>query len=272
MNNTWILLIFISIEAARASTRCDVKTEYSGPEITGNSSIYYKYYCIKCDKSNSCERCKYGETLPQGGCNTHANSDDYRLKSRKVGNIDNCEGAKLDPYRKDYSCFMCSEGFALVKNKLGLYSCESSTISRCVVSEKEENDEKCMICRNSVPSLNLGRCEDKGAHKLDENCEFAMRHPVYNNKSASCVLCYQNYALVPKTHANGTRDWSCMPTSSTVNSSCPTGCAKCNDQNKCLWCSHYHGYYMTGAGICSYYSQLAAFSTIGLWIFLYFLY
>jgi hypothetical protein len=271
MNNTWILLIFIIIKAAQASKRCDVKTAYTGSEIGANST-YYKYYCIKCDKkSNTCERCKYGETLPDGGCNTHANSDVYRQSSRNVGNIENCEGAKLDPYKKEYSCFMCSEGFALVKNQLGLYSCESSNISRCIVSEKEDNQEKCMICRNSVPSQNWGKCEDKGAYKLDDNCEFVMRHPVYNNKSATCVLCYQNYALVPRAHANGSRDWGCRLTSSSVNSSCPIGCAKCNEQKECLWCSHYHGYYMTEAGVCSYYSQLAAFSTFGLTMLFYFL-
>jgi hypothetical protein len=271
MNNIWILLIFILVKAGLGSKQCDAKTLYTGPELGAKSSDFYKYYCIKCNKkTNICERCKYAETLPQGGCNVHKDSDWYRAMSRKVGNIENCEGAKLDPFLNEYSCFMCTEGFALVKNSLGLFGCATSNISKCIVSEKEDNQEKCMICRNSVPSQDFSKCEDKGPYKLDDNCEFAMRHPVYNNKSASCVMCNENYALVPRM-TNGSVRWECAMTSTSVNASCRTGCAKCNDQRECLWCSHYHGFYMTGAGVCSMSSQLIAFSIVALAVFFSFL-
>ena len=267
MNNTWMVLIVLVVEAVLASSQCDASTPYVGVELGSDGKSYNKYYCIKCEqpvnkKTPTCTRCKYGETTASDGCNVHKTSEEYRAKSRLVGNIENCEGAMEDQNLKQYSCFMCSEGYALVKGSLGLYTCDSSNISRCIVSEKENNQEKCMVCRNSVPSASFTKCEDKGPYSLDGNCEFVMRHPVFSNKSATCVLCYNGYALVPVLQTNGTTKWECTPTSSTEKASCPIGCAKCDIKKKCLWCSHYHGYYMTSPGVCSYFSQLLRVSLV----------
>ena len=242
----------------------------------GNSTTknLTKYFCIKCEsepdpqsssvRNKVCKKCKYSITN-KGTCEPYSTVEQYEKTYQNVGGVPGCEGAYFDSQTKASHCFMCSEGFALKQTDNG-YLCVDSKINRCIVSDLINGRESCYVCRNAVPTNNFLKCDEKAKSDLDENCEFGMRHPLYNNASSFCAMCGLNYALVPKKQANGVDKWECEATvvgnERNEGKRCPRGCAKCNDKYECLWCAHYHGYYMIDVGQCAYFSGIAAFSML----------
>ena len=238
---------------------CNTNYTYSD----SNGDKVTKYFCTKCERDTAnptsnvsvCKKCKYALTR-NGTCESYTSDIGYEENYQNVGGISMCEGAYFDNQTNTSHCFMCKEGHALERTDQG-YKCVDSKIGKCIVSDLIDRRERCFVCRNAVPNLAFSKCEEKFIENLDKNCEFGMRHPVYNNGTPFCALCSRNYALIPVIQDNGQEKLSCKPTLKEKpgsKDSCSRGCARCDALGKCLWCSHYHGYYMIDEGTCAKFS------------------
>jgi len=231
-----------------------------------------KYFCTKCIASTmsdgslakGCSRCKFTVSAKNKTCVPYSTKEDFGSNSQNIGGVKHCEGAYEEDSPDPPSCFMCTEGYALVPIAKG-YTCEQSQIKLCIVSDKIDGVERCKVCRNGYPSSSYLSCEEK-VKQLDPGCLFGMRHPSYNEENPFCSLCERNQALVPKMDPSGKVVWRCVPTSKhneTSSQLCPYGCARCNENNQCVWCNHYNGFYMTDINTCTYTSNiLISFGTL----------
>lgn len=252
---------------------CEANYTYTGSK--GEKLV--KYFCIKCERDTTgpnkavrvCKRCKYGLTR-NGTCDSYLSNAEYDSKHQNVGGVEMCEGAYYDNNTNTSRCFMCTEGYALQRTDQD-YQCVKSKLSKCIVSDLINRQERCFVCRNAVPNSAFSKCEEKLIEGLDPNCEFGMRHPVHNDGNPFCALCNRNFALIPVMQNNSQERLVCRPTlpATTGNKlGCARGCARCNAEGTCLWCSHYHGFYMIDEGTCMLGAELRCTNILLTLIFL----